>query len=296
VSEAAPKLLFITNPNAGPGDIEPGHLIVSAIGDRAEYVVQETERAGHATDLAAAAVGAYDVIVAMGGDGTVNEVGRGLVGTSTPMGIVPVGSGNALARALGISLELAHACRVLLSDKTRSIDVGRVDDEIFLSTAGIGIDAEVCWHFAKQIGGRRGLLPYLKHGLHTVANYEARPVLLSLNTHPDPIEVKPQLLTFANTNAFGYGAEIAPGAQPDDGELDVIVVEDMTLLKAALSVRRLFRGTFDRVRGVSRYQASEIRIDREAGGCYQVDGEAREGGSTLNVSLSPQSLRVVAPF
>lgn len=253
-----------------------------------------TERAGHATEIARAGLAeGVDTVVAVGGDGTLNEVGRALAGSDVPVGIIPAGSGNALARCLGIPLDPAEACGVLLDGAERAIDVGSFGDEMFLSTAGIGLDAEVCWRF-NEVASRRGLLTYLSEAVKAVFGYEPCPVRLFLD-EGDVIEASPSLLTVANTPAFGYGAMIAPGAEPDDGVLDVCIVEDLTVLRAALNAHRLFNGTFDRTHGVSRYRAKHIRIKRETPGRIQVDGESREGAATLDVSVVKGGLRVVVP-
>jgi diacylglycerol kinase (ATP) len=294
VSEARRNILFILNPNAGVGKGRVDSLIASVVGNRAAYTIEFTERAGHATELAGAAIGTHDLVVGVGGDGTLNEVGRALVGTGVAMGIVPAGSGNALARALSIPLDLRDSVEQLLTGSRRCIDVGRLGEDVFLSTAGIGIDAEACWRFSHSSSGRRGLFPYVHHTL-SVLGHAPEPIRLYLDGRPDCLEVCSTMLTFANTNQFGYAVEVAPGAIPDDGKLDVSVLEDMTLLRAAMHGYRLFTGTFDRTPGVSRHQVERIRVEREAPGYFQVDGEAREGGASLEVSISPSCLDVVVP-
>lgn len=286
--------LFVVNPNAGPSGFDLGSIVGSVFGDRLTFTIKKTERAGHAAELVQAALGYHDLIVAVGGDGTLNEVGRALVGSDTPLGILPAGSGNALARFLGIPLDLREACRELIDGRVRSIDVGRVGDDIFLSSAGIGLDAEVCWKFNNRSNGARGLLPYVRYGVHTLLTYEAGAVKLTIDDGSE-IHTHPDLLTVANTGLFGYGIEIAPRAVPYDGWLDVCVVEGLTLGRALLGVPRLFNGTFDRAPGVTRHRAREVHIERESGGYYHVDGEAREGGMDLHLTLSEAALKVVVP-
>lgn len=254
-----------------------------------------TESAGDATRLAEDGVASgCDAVVAVGGDGTLNEVGRALIGTGVPMGVIPTGSGNALARALGISLDRRIACKQLSAGRVRSIDVGRFGCETFLSTAGAGLDAVVCRRFNHR-SGRRGILPYIRHSVGGFLSYKAEPVRIYLDGSEEGIEIRPTLLTVANTPTFGYGATIAPGASPDDGFLDVVVVEGMTVFRAASNAHRLFNGTFDRAPGVTMYRVKHLRIEREEPGVIQVDGETREGGATLDVSVVPGGLQVIVP-
>jgi len=295
VSGPPDRILFIVNPNAGTSDQDWGDIVSAVIGTNAQFDIWQTEHAGHATQLAQEGRDAFDLVVAIGGDGTVNEVGRGLVGSDTSMGVVPAGSGNALARALGIPLEERNACRNLLTGSIRRIDAGHIGDDVFLSTAGIGLDAEVCWRFNQDKSGGRGIVPYVKHSVAGVLQYKPSTVRVYLDEKEEPLVATPTLLTVANTHAFGYGAEIAPGAVPGDGWLDVCVVEGMTVPRALLHGHRLFNGTFDRTPGVSRHIAKSVRIERSGAGYYQIDGEAREGGETLEVSLSPGGLGIVVP-
>ncbi len=295
MSDQSSSYLFIVNPKAGTNREDPVDAIADSLNSSVTYEVRVTTRVGHATDLAEKGVqDGYDVIVAVGGDGTLNEVGRALEGADVPMGIVPAGSGNALARALGVPLDWRAACGVLLNGQERRIDTGHLGDQIFLSTAGTALDAEICWRFNNH-KGQRGLVSYITHSISGILSYRATQVSLQLDDDSDAVVVRPTLLTFANTPAFGYDVTIAPGAEPDDGLLDVCVVENMTLLRAATNVHRLFSGGFDETPGVSRYRAKRIRVERERPGYIQVDGEAKEGDATLEASVREGGLSVIAP-
>ena len=291
----SPRFLFVTNPKAGNHSENLAGMISSSLGGRAVCEIRETARAGHATQLAEEGVASgYDAVVAVGGDGTINEVGRALVASQVPMGILPAGSGNALAKCLGHSLDRSTACEQLLSGRIRSIDVGHLGEEIFLTTAGIGLDAEVCKRFNTG-SGRRGIWPYVRQSLACVLTYKAQPYRLFLDEDSDCLCVCPSLLTLANSAAFGYGAEIAPGALPDDGLLDVCIVEEMTIVRALVNAHRLFNGTFDQTPGVTRCRVTRLRIEREAPGPIQVDGESRMGDASLEVTLSSGGLDVIVP-
>ena len=293
--DAHSRILFIVNPKAGTGKQDPDTFLRVGIGNQVKWDLLLTQSAGHATQLAENGMqDGYDAIVAVGGDGTLNEVGCALVGKKVPMGVIPAGSGNAFARALGISLDRHVACRQLLAGGSRSIDVGRVGNETFLSTAGAGLDAEVCRRFHLDPGGR-GMFPYIKHTIAGVWGFEATRMLMYLEESEDAVEVWPTLLTVANTSAFGYGATIAPGASPEDGVLDVCVVEGMTALRALKNAHRLFNGTFDQTPGVTRFLARHLRVDRAAAGPIQVDGEASEGDARLDFSVVAGGLKVIVP-
>jgi YegS/Rv2252/BmrU family lipid kinase len=269
--------------------------VTSCIDDQVFWDLAFTENAGHATQLAENGIRAgFDAIVAVGGDGTLNEVGRALVGQSVPMGVIPAGSGNAFARALGISLSKREAFGQLLGGQIRSLDVGRVGDETFLSTAGIGLDAEVCKRFSDDPGGR-GVLPYLKHTAVCVWAYQASPMKMYLDEDHAGIEVCPTLLTIANTPAFGYGATVAPGASAEDGFLDIVVVEGLTVVRAVMNAHRLYNGTFHRTTGVSRYLARRARVERSGIGPIQVDGESAEAEAILDITVVASGLKVISP-
>jgi YegS/Rv2252/BmrU family lipid kinase len=265
------------------------------LGESQQYDLEVTQHSGHATQLAQdAAKSGYDVVVAVGGDGTLNEVGRALTGTRTAMGIVPAGSGNALARALGISLDLSDACRQCLTGVERSIDVGGAGEEIFLSSVGVGLDAEVCRRFQAEPGAR-GLFPYVKHTIASVAEYVPEPVRLYVDGDDAVREFRPTLLTIANTPTLGYGAAVAPGADLSDGRLDVCILEGVTLARAVCHGYRLFNGTFDRTPGFTRLLAKSLRIERDTPGPVQVDGEAVGDSESIEVSIVPGGLTVVVP-
>jgi len=292
LTNAGYRFLFIVNPRAGRTDSVA--LIKSCVGESSQCDLEVTQHSGHATQLAQdAVIAGYDVVVAVGGDGTLNEVGRALTGTRTAMGIVPAGSGNALARALDIPLDLGDACRQCLTGVERSIDVGRAGEDIFLSSAGVGLDAEVCRRFQAEPGAR-GLFPYVKHTIASVRAYVPGPVRLYVDGN-DVREFRPTLLTIANTPTLGYGASVARGADPSDGRLDVCILEGVTLARAVCHGYRLFNGTFDRTPGFSRLLAKSLRIERDTPGPLQVDGEAVGDSKNVEVSIVPGGLTVVVP-
>ena len=296
MAERPPGIRFIVNPFAGTSRGDISATIGRVMGRPGSlYEIARTRGAGQAVELAreGADRGAR-IVVAVGGDGTINEVGRGLLGTETALGVVPLGSGNALARGLGIPLDPAKACGVLLDGRLRAIDVGRMGDAAFFSTAGISLDAEVSWRYNTRARGPRGFLPYVGLTLASFGSYEPEQVLISADGGPE-LAVRPLILTVANASRFGNGAIIAPQARPDDGVLDICIIEKRHIARTLWHARRLFTGSIDRMPGVRLVRGRTFRIERPSRGRCQVDGEPLLGGPVLDVSVEPGAMRVVVP-
>lgn len=290
------NIRFIVNPRAGTRHADMGATIRRLLhGTGPAFDVCGSEYPGHGAILSREAADAgVDLVVAVGGDGTINEVGKGLLGRETPLGIVPVGSGNALASALGIPLHPVRACRGLLQARLRAIDVGKVGDAVFFSTAGIGLDAAVCHEFNGRSGGRRGLLTYAALTLAALRSYRSEEVRVKLEEGED-FRVRPTVLTVANSCQFGNRAKIAPQARPDDGLLDLCILEDIEIARALWHGRRLFTGSIHKMPGVRMFQARRLWIERNEPGRLQLDGESTTGGAVLAVSLMPHAIRIAVP-
>ncbi|MDP6776245.1 MAG: diacylglycerol kinase family lipid kinase [Candidatus Latescibacteria bacterium] len=296
MAERSPDIRFIVNPFAGTsrGDISATiGRVMGRPGSR--YEITRTEEAGQATALAReAADQGTGTVVAVGGDGTINEVGRGLLGTGVALGIVPLGSGNALARELGIPLDPGEACRVLLDGRQEAIDVGWMGDAVFFSTAGVSLDAEVSWRYNQRGGNLRGFLPYVGLTLYALASY--RPETITVTPEEgEALEVRPLILTVANASRFGNGAIIAPQARPDDGLLDICIIEKRHLARMVWHARRLFTGSIDRMPGARSVRGKSFRIERPTRGRCQVDGEPLSGGPVLDVRVEPKAIAVIVP-
>ena len=296
VAARTDDLSFIINPNSGTGG-KPVMDILSREMDKAGrgYQMFLTEYGGHAEVLAQeVAEGGCGTVVAVGGDGTLNEVARGVMGTGADLGLLPCGSGNAFARYAGIPLKLERACRVLLNSKPRVLDVGRAGDEIFMSSAGFGIDAEVCRRFNAREGGRRGTLPYVVISIDAFRSYRPERTTIEMDGGRSVV-CDPYIVTVANISQYGNGAVIAPEARPDDGILDVCVIEDVTLWRGLWNTRRLFNGSIDRMAGVRMFRCKRVKVVRERPGLLQVDGEARESEDVVEVEVLPGAISVVMP-
>jgi YegS/Rv2252/BmrU family lipid kinase len=247
-----------------------------------------TERRGHARELAAAAVKrGVRLVIAWGGDGTVNEVGSALVYGPTALGMVPSGSGNGLARELGVDRRPDRAIADALRATPRAIDAGEIGGRMFFNIAGLGFDAHVATCFDRDTSGRRGLSTYARLTAREMWGYQTCSYRIG-----DRVISRALLVTIANSSQFGNGARIAPLACVDDGLLDLVVFEETSRLRAIATIPRLFVGGFDRVRGVSVRQIERLTIESERPMVFHVDGEPAEGGVTLDARVHPSALRV----
>ena len=253
-----------------------------------------TEGPGHAEELARVAVTARAAVVcAWGGDGTVNEVARAVAGTGTALGIVPAGSGNGLARELGLPWDPAEALGVALGRRERVIDVGDVDGRLFVSLAGVGLDAEVAARFNSRRSRRRGLWPYVVIGVREILRYRAREYAIRVGA--ESWRERALVIVCANARHYGGGAVVSPTARPDDGQLDLVVVAARPPLVALRDALHLFRGTLDRAPGVRTVRTPAVEITGSEPILFHVDGEAVMGGPVLTARIRPAVLRVRVP-
>ena len=252
--------------------------------------VQVTERVGHGRELAAAAASrGARLVIAWGGDGTISEVASALIGSSAALGIVPAGSGNGLARELGIPRRPSAAIADAVRATPFKIDVGDVDGHYFVNTAGIGFDAHVASRFARA--RRRGFLGYVNLTARALASYV--PLEYRIAVDGGPIQtVRAVLVTIANSAQFGNGARIAPGARLDDGELDLVTFEERSRFRTVCALPRLFNGTANRIAGCTIARLRELTISADAPLTFHVDGEPVAGGTTLRARVHPRALRV----
>jgi YegS/Rv2252/BmrU family lipid kinase len=289
------KVKFIHNPKSGlmrgPKLIRKAIEFTLADAPFA-YDFSETEYRGHAHDMARqAAVDGYDAVVAIGGDGTANEVGSALLYTDTALGIIPAGSGNGLARGLSIPVSVRRAVRVLLNGKFRTIDAGTIEDRHFFIVTGLGFDALVGKLFDDR--SLRGPLPYFYIGVREFLFF--RPESFKLEFDGRTVERSALLVTVANTSQWGLGAIISPKAQPDDGLLDVCIIRNIPLYRAAFHLPKLFTGRIEEVREYERYQTTSLRISRHKPGPFHVDGEPVDAGRAVQIGVKPRALKVIVP-
>ncbi len=254
-----------------------------------------TTRPGEATDLAQAAVAAgCRRVVAVGGDGTVNEIARALVGTPVALALVPCGSGNGLARHLGVPLRPERAFALVTDPSARvvRIDTGTANGHPFFNAMGAGFDAEISQRFNQL--DRRGLAGYLRTGAGVFADYRGETVTIA-DGDGRRATLKAYVTVVANSDQYGNRARIAPGARVDDGLLDLVAVPPPNAVRALALVARLFLGGFDRSPGVRRLRSARFFIERPAPGLIHTDGEHHETGATVEVVVLPRSLHLLVP-
>ena len=294
---ASPAAVII-NPTAGPSRRRPDTRCLAQRARRAlaqANVTGEvvfTERAGHARALGADFVRrGFSPIIAWGGDGTVNEVATALAFQDAVMAIVPSGSGNGLARELGISLRPERAIATAARGIDRVIDMGEVGGRLFVNLAGVGLDASVAGVFSQLAG--RGVLRYILATLSQVFRYDAE--VYTITAGGETFEQRALIVELANGRQYGNGALIAPHAKLDDGLIDLVIVGPLSPLRVLWGVLRLFNGTIDRAPTVSMRTAHHITISAERPIRFHVDGEVAEGRERLTATVHPGALRVRVP-
>lgn len=253
-----------------------------------------TERAGHARELAAAAVtrGAT-LVVAWGGDGTVNEVASALAFRDAALAILPAGSGNGLARELRVPMNLQRAFDAALDGADRPVDAGELDGRLFFNVAGIGLDAQIAHQFAATGLRRRGFSRYLEILARELFTFV--PDDHTIVTEDTTTRCRALLVAIANARQYGNGATIAPTARIDDGKLDVVVVPYKAPITVLLQFPKLFRGCIADVPGVTLTRTASAEISSTRRTLYHVDGEPFVGSASLKARIHRHALRVRAP-
>jgi YegS/Rv2252/BmrU family lipid kinase len=288
------RVCLILNPNSGANRRRPRlreSLERWATEAELHAEISPTVRVGHAREIARDAAGSFDCVVAVGGDGTVNEVACGAMESGVPVGIIPCGSGNGLARHLRIPMNPREAMRVLATGPIRSIDTGTANGYRFVTAMGVGFDAEIVRRFNEMPA--RGLSSYVNIGTRLFFSY--RPGRCTVSAGDRSVELTPFLVSVANSDQLGNNARIAPRARVDDGVLDLVALEPAGLFSSLGMAVRLFTGSLDRAAGVTRMAGTRFEIRRESDGVIHVDGETRTTGPVIVVEVHPGSLRVIAP-
>lgn len=289
------KARFIFNPHSGSNRRNP-HLRERAKEFIAQHgwdaTVVSTERPRHATDLARQAVDeGCTLVVAIGGDGTMNEVACALIDSPTCFGLIPCGSGNGLGRHLGIRRPGRGAFQTLLNGRPLAIDTGMVNTDPFFCVAGTGFESVIASRFATLTS--RGFSGYLRTGIQAWRTYRPERYVIHHAQGRDSIEAF--TLAISNSSQYGNNAYIAPGASVSDGLLDLTAVPRIGLHNAVPLLWRLFNGSLNRVASVRQWQGERFVIERERPGWIHTDGEPRAEVSRLEISVRPRSLRIMVP-
>lgn len=286
------KALFIINPRAGVDRVKAlkKDLKEQLNPELFDYEIVYTEYAKHGTKLAKEGVEqGFDLVVAVGGDGSVNDVINGLYGSDVILGIIPKGSGNGLARSLNIPLKEADAIRLFNKWNIREIDLGSANGHIFASNAGVGFDTVVTHRFSTS--NKRGFLTYIQVIVKSIWSYKVKE--FDLTVDGEKSKSKSFMLTAANGEQLGYGFKVAPDARPDDGYFDFVNVRKFPTLMASLIAVRAFMGRIKDSKYISIQRAKEITISHPELDMLQIDGEAIACENPVHIQMMPKRLKVL---
>ena len=279
---------FIINPNAGSKNKAKYTKLIHLIKSNSSHVIWETTEPLEAVAFTQKAIEKGAVrIIAVGGDGTINEVASVLVGKAIPLGIIPVGSGNGLARHLNIPLDYKKAFQKALVGASIKIDVGHINHRAFFCTAGIGFDAAVAHRFANTKG--RGLFNYMKATVITLFNY--KPIQVGIN---NGVNEKVFSLSIANANQFGNNAYISPFSNIQDGQLELVKIGILNKLQAGILAVRLFKKNIHHSNNVTLQSCKQASIHYLKNAPIHIDGEnLLTDNELLNITISPLALTVI---
>jgi len=288
------KIVFVINPISGMVKKENVGNQISLYIDKEKYDYQiiNTEYATHAIEITAHAVSnGADIIVAVGGDGSVNEVVNGLKGSNVKLGIIPLGSGNGLARFLKIPFQIKTAIEVLNKGNFTAVDTVNVNDRVFLSIAGIGFDALVAKRFAKY--HKRGFWSYFTIATKEYRMYRPKKYQLTLNG--ETITQRALMIVFANSDQFGYNTSIAPHALINDGLIDVCIFKKIPTYKMLFFIQLLFLKQLDKTNYLEIIKTDELWIERKRNKVVNIDGEPVRLTKNLHVKVNHLALNVIIP-
>ncbi len=287
------NIAFIVNPISGTAnkDVMPQLINRHIDAERYDTEILFTEYAGHASELAALCAGkGCDIVVAVGGDGTVNEVARALTETTSALGIVPCGSGNGLARHLMLPMNLGGALDIINIGEMHELDYGMINEHPFFCTCGMGFDAFISKKFAEA--GKRGPLTYIENVLREGLSYEPETYELTLDGN-EAEPYKAFLLSVANASQYGNDAYIAPQASMSDGMLDVVIMEPFDFLEAPEVGIALMNKTLNNSSKIKCFKAKEILVRRSKSGVIHYDGDPIEAPAELHISTRNKGIRMI---
>lgn len=288
------KILFIINPKSGKGrDPQDTVNCIKLNFPQAAWAL--TTGPHHATELAAKAVSQqYEAVVAVGGDGTINETAQALVNTPTALGVIPGGSGNGFARELRMPLRLQEAVFCLQKAKTVRCDVGQANGELFLNLAGVGIEAQIAYDFM-QYGktGKRGMWPYFKLGAKDAFTYQPQEMQLEYDGRQETL--RPLSVTFANGTQYGSNFKIAPQASLTDGWLEKVVIKNVHKLKLLAAAPTFFTDDSTHLGVTDTTRVKHVLLRQPGEIIYHLDGEPKKTQDQLEIKILPAALNVLIP-
>lgn len=290
------KVVFVVNPASGRGIVRLDSLVqqISDACDRTkiypEIVVSKSNR--HALFVSQRAVdNKYDAVVAVGGDGTINQVATPLILTNTALGIIPAGSGNGLAHCLGIPFSIEEAMLAINRWNLHKIDAGQINNRYFFNLAGIGFDAVVARKYTRN--EKHGFFHYLRYIASYYPLYTPRKYILAIDNRT--IEREALMICFANSNQFGYNTIIAPNADTSDGLIDVCIVQKIPIFKVLPLAHLLFNRRFDESGYVEIFKVKKVVVVRRSSRYVNLDGEAIRMKKRLAVGVVASGLNILLP-
>lgn len=251
-----------------------------------------TEYAGHAEKIAKEFADKVDVIVAIGGDGTVNEIARSLIDSETALAIIPSGSGNGLARDLRIPMKISSALKTITTGEKKTIDYGIINGHPFFCTCGTGFDASVSLKFADS--NKRGFLTYIEKTLTEWLNYSPTEYILTIDGK-ETKKIKAFLIACANASQYGNNAYIAPQANITDGIMDVIILEPFSVVDIPALVLQLFTKTLDKSNHIKTLRCSKLHISSGKQNPAHFDGDPIVFDNDIDIEIIGEKLKVVVP-
>ena len=286
------KAVFVINLISGTSDKAaiPGLIDQYLDKTKFEYEIAITQYAGHASEIATKAKDdGVDVVVAVGGDGTVNEVARAIVHSNTALGIIPCGSGNGLARHLLLPLNVRKAIDVINRGEVRQLDYGIINDYPFFCTCGMGFDAFVSMKFAEA--GKRGPITYVENVLREGLKY--KPETYTIEDDNGTLQYKAFLISCANASQYGNNAYIAPQASMSDGLMDVIIMEPFDVFEAPQISIEMFSKTLDKNSKIKTFRTRHLHIHRNKPGVIHYDGDPVMTGADIDIELKPKGINII---
>ncbi len=286
------RFCFIINPHSGIS--QKTHLVklINELADTLHYtpLITYTEYAGHASKIVAQALIEHvDAVIAIGGDGTVNEIATALCDTKVPLGIIPRGSGNGFARHLNLPFSPREAIIAINEGYVRHVDYGTINDKHFFCTCGIGFDALISYRFS--IGSKRGIQGYFEQVLRASRKYESEEYHLELDG--ESYDCKAFVIAIGNASQYGNNAYITPEAKITDGLLNMTVVHPFAIIDTPELAFQLFSKDIHKNKNVATFGCKHIIIDREKPGLIHYDGESCMMDHRLTIDIHPQGLAVI---
>lgn len=287
------KAIFIINMISGTSDKAAIPELIDRLLDKEkfEYEIAITQYAGHASEIAAKAKDdGIDLVVAVGGDGTVNEVARAIVHSDTALGIIPCGSGNGLARHLQLPINVKKSLEIINAFEVHDLDYGIINDYPFFCTCGMGFDAFISMKFAEA--GKRGPLTYIENVLREGLKY--KPETYTVVADNETSQHEAFLISCANASQYGNNAYIAPQASMSDGLMDIIIMEPFGLIDAPQISIEMFSKTLDKNNSkIKTFRCKKLHVHRKSPGAIHYDGDPVMTGADIDVEIKHKGIKIV---